>query len=219
MPADYREFGDRWQLLNPDWSVILWDIDSLIDEGSWFNAEVLADLRRRDRGRRGIEFYVQAADVLDYELLYKYGGVYVNTDIDPIRSLAEMDTIHEVEGKTWLAREDSEFVVNAAMGAAAPEDVFFAEVIAALGPRYFNNPYGEMNQTTGPRLLTDVWRMWKSEFHPVIAMPVEAFNPFHWRTIEPGGDAFGRSVPLDTIGVHHWGHKKDGRTNVIESWT
>jgi hypothetical protein len=219
MPEEYIEYGDQWAMDNRDWSVVNWDIDELIRDGDWLNSEVLTDLVRRDQGRGGIEFYVQAADVLDYELLWKYGGIYLNCDISPARTLEDLDLIHGTLGSAWVAREDETFVVNAAMGAPGPEHPFFGEVINQLGPRYFSNPYQEMNHATGPRLLTDVWSTWKDQLPPVIALPVVAFNPFHWRTIPKGGDAVGRPVPLETIGVHHWGHKKDGRTNHIESWT
>lgn len=210
MPADYRRFGERWAELNPDFEIHDWTEDEILAE-SWRNRDVIDDLYRRDAGRRTIALFAQVADVVDYELIFRFGGVYVNADIEPIRPLELMDAFYEPAGRDWVAREDERYVVNAAMGGAAGSP-FFGDVIDRLGPRYFAEPGGPMNRTTGPGLLTDV----VADHPDVVQLPVVAFNAHHWRTIRRGSDASGRKIPREAIGVHHWGHRRDGRSNRIE---
>jgi mannosyltransferase OCH1-like enzyme len=205
----------EWGNMNPDWTCALW-LQHEIEDSKWINQPVLDHLRERDDRRGSIEYAVQVADVVGYELIYQFGGVYLNVDIEPVRSLAVLHDLYVPEGESWVAREDDMFVVGAAMG-GSPGDPFYGSVIEALYDRYFAAPYDEMNQTTGPRLLTDVWRSWRSR---VTALPVVAFNPWHWSTIPPGGTAEGRGEPPSgTIGIHHWGHRQDRRTNRIEGGT
>lgn len=216
MPARYAKYGWRWQELNPDWSVNDWSEEAIRSE-HWTNQAVIDHLYQRDDGRNSIELAAQVADVVGYEILWRYGGVYVNVDIEPVRSITDMEEMYGTEGKAWVAREDADFVVNAAMGAPASGHPFYRTVIDCLGPRYMARPHDEMNQTTGPRLLTGVYRSWTDHDASVVALPTVAFNPFHWSSIEQGGTAEGRELPEATIGVHHWGHRHDGRTNRIES--
>ena len=74
--------------------------------------------------------------------------------------------------------------------------------------------------TTGPGFLTDFVRINTIlDKTPFVVFGKEAFCSVHWKEIEPGGDASGREYPAEAIAVHHWGHKKDGRTNLIEGNT
>jgi len=212
MPAKYQAFGSLWEQLNTGWSVKDWTESELLAI-KWDNQEVLEHLFYRDAEHRTTELFVQVADVLDYELIYRYGGVYVNVDIEPVKPLGYLRRFLAERDQAWVSREDNAFVVNAAMAGRAGHP-FYKMVIDDLYVRYFANPHGEMNHTTGPRLLTDTLRSWSGE--PVVALPVEVFNPIHWKDIPIGGDATGRQVPATSVGVHHWGHRKDQRTNIIE---
>lgn len=218
MPEIYSRFADIWLDLNPGWRIIDWDEASTVDLGLFPDLQpVIDDLYRRDGGRRGIELFVQLADVIGYALVREYGGVYVNCDIQPVQPLPELPD------KAWASYENNEDgrIVNAAIGARGPRDPFWESLLEALPGRYFANPTAEMVETTGPALLTDHARAHPDQIH---VYPVETFNPVHWKQIQPGGDASWWAdginwIGTPTIGVHHWGHKKDGRTNVVEAAT
>ena len=212
MPEEYVIFGQEWQRLNPDYEVVDWDEHCISDFPNLL--PVIDSLYDRDAGRHGIELYVQLADVIGYALVEKWGGVYVNCDMQPVRPLPEMPD------KAWASLENNEDgrIVNAAIGAPEPRDPFWKELLRELPGRYFSSPYAEMVETTGPAFLTDLAHEHPEHLH---VFPVETFNPVHWKQIEPGGDASAwlDSLPSNTIAVHHWGHKKDGRSNVIETAT
>lgn len=214
IPDAYKNFEDRWLDLNPGWRIITWDED--VQEHFPDLKPVFDDLYRRDAGRRGIELFVQLADVIGYALLREFGGVYVNCDIQPIRPLSDLPQ------KAWASYENNEDgrIVNAAIGAPQPQDKFWVELLKELPGRYFSNPTAEMVETTGPALLTDMATKYPFDIY---VYPTETFNPVHWKQIAPGGDASDwisqHNFPEGTIGVHHWGHKRDGRSNVVETAT
>lgn len=218
MPETYKEFGEKWEDLNPGWVVI--------DHGEeiiqlWGDlAEVFNHLYERDAGRDSIELHVQVADVVGYALLREFGGVYVNTDMEPVRPL---------EGRLpegpWASLENNEDgrIVNAAIGSPRSHDEFWEGLLRQLPGNYFANPYAEMVMSTGPGFLTgyNEYFRWNAppEYSRLHVFPTTTFNSVHWKQIETGGDASGFAYPDDAIAVHHWGHKKDMRTNLIEGAT
>lgn len=210
MPEKYIDYGEEWVRLNPDYFVVDWNLTALRQFPDL--EPVFDDLFERDAGRLGIELYVQIADVMGYALIERYGGVYVNCDMQPVRALPELPD------KAWASYENTLDwrIVNAAIGAPAPGDPFWKSLLHHLPERYFSRPGAEMVEQTGPAFLTDHARANPDQLH---VFPVETFNPVHWKQIEPGGDASGFSYPEGTIAVHHWGHKKDGRSNHIETAT
>lgn len=210
MPDEYRRYGTQWEKYNPGWTVIDWDITAL----EFFPAlrPILESLAERDAGRNGIEYFVQVADVFGYAILEKFGGIYVNCDIQPVRPLPELPL------RAWASYENHEDgrIVNAAIGSPQHGDVFWWSLLRAMPERYFANPTAEMVETTGPAFLTDFAATRPDQLH---VFPTETFNPVHWKQIAPGSNADGFDYPAETIGVHHWGHKRDGRSNTVETAT
>ena len=210
MPQQYVEYGRKWEELNPGWEVF--------DHGEeiiqlWGDlAPIFNHLYERDGGNDSIELHVQVADVVGYALVREFGGVYVNCDMEPVRPMEA-----RLPEGPWASYENhSDFrIVNAAIGAPRPHDPFWEELLAGLPERYFSRPYDEMVMSTGPGYLTD-FAVGHPELH---VFSKNVFNSTHWGEIAPGGDAVGRPYPDDAIAVHHWGHKKDGRTNTIEANT
>lgn len=212
MPEQYEMYGWQWQDLNPGWQVVTWDERVLVDFPDL--QPVFSDLYRRDAGKRGIELYVQLADVVAYALIERWGGVYVNCDMQPVRPLPDLPET------AWASYEnETEWdVVNSAFGAPQPGDEFWQNVLRRLPQKYFASPAAEMVLTTGPALLTEQARLRPDLIH---VFPVQTFNPIHWNRISEGGDAseYLDQLPPETIALHHWGHKLDGRTNYVESGT
>lgn len=214
MPEAYRQYGEEWQRLNPSWTVRLWGQEHL-ELFPQLHA-VFASLFARDAGRQGVELCVQIADVMGYAIVERFGGVYVNCDMQPVRPLSALPKVSHA----WASYENYEDgrIVNAAIGSPEANDPFWEELLRGLPARYFENPTAEMIDTTGPAYLTDV-----AQAHQELltVFPVPTFNPVHWKQIPAGGDAteFMADLPSETIAVHHWGHRKDQRSNRVETGT
>lgn len=213
MPEEYAEYGHQWALLNPGWTLRMWEESDIAEFPTL--SRIFDDLYLRDAGRHGIELYVQMADVMGYAIIEKFGGIYVNCDVQPIKPLPTLP-----EG-AWASYEnESEWdVVNAVIGSPGPHNEFWYSLVAGLSNQYFANRLEEMVVSTGPRYLTK-----KALEHPrlIHVFGVNVFNPVHWSRVERGGDAsslIAQGLPEETIAVHHWGHRKDLRTNHIESAT
>lgn len=213
IPDNYAEFGIQWEELNPGWKHILWTEETILEQGV-INKDVWDDLAIPAEGHRidEIALATQRADVIGYELVYKYGGLYVNTDIQPVRPLSVLfDNYPEALEYAAAPMEDAEFVVNAALWAPQPGMLFWQQCVEYLPLRYNNYPRTAfMNERTGPHLLT---QMHHSLPGTLLTLSKDTFNPIHWRDVEYGQDAkfYWADLPMDTVAVHHWGHRKNQR--------
>jgi inositol phosphorylceramide mannosyltransferase catalytic subunit len=213
MPARFRAYGQAWRDLNPECEVTDWSWHNL--PADLANGDVLDDLRRRCTRGDSIELATALADVICYDLVFRFGGVYLNCDIEPVRPLPGQMT----DGAPWASMEDQVHVVNAAFGGAAGSEPWRLVVEELLPARYWRLRAAgeeEMNQLTGPHLLGELLAVAPGCLR-VFAR--ETFCPLHFLQIPEGGTAEGLwapgHLPPGTVGVHHWDHRRTGRSNVV----
>lgn len=212
MPDRYKQYGELWKELNPDY--ILWDwTEEEVFDSEWTNRDVLHDMYNNSKkpGADLIAYYTHVADVIDYDILYRFGGWYFNTDIKPIKSL-------EGTQKVWpaLAMEDDIHPVNMAMFSPESGNEFFNLVNRLLGPRYFSMPGAFMNASTGVQLLQEaVSKYWGHIYY----YDRNVFNPIHWAEFNYGEyPDTEREYPEETIAVHEWLHRTNQRgQRVVET--
>ena len=78
LPSEFEPYQESWRVHHPGWELKLWGEDNLP-----------ADLRRPevyDTARQPVE----RADILRLELLWRFGGVYVDTDFECLKSIEEL---------------------------------------------------------------------------------------------------------------------------------
>ena len=73
VPAELKPFQKLWQLLHPDWEYHLWTQDNI-------DQLPLTNRRFIDAAQNPAE----KADLLRLELLYLFGGVYIDMDFEPL---------------------------------------------------------------------------------------------------------------------------------------
>lgn len=201
MRRELVEFGKTWE--RHGYAVKLWTEDNLPKlRNQWIYDEIAIRGVNTGGGVPELGVWVQRADVVSYELIYEFGGIYANTDMECLRSL---DPI--LEGVTAFAgMEDGEFLSNALMGCEAGNP-FFGHLIDELAIRYRELPGEPMNGVTGPHLLTKCRR---EDPAGLTVFPKEFFNPvlFDGESMRQEWGEFPESYC-----VHHWGHTRDRWTH------
>lgn len=209
MPARYAEYGELWEEMNPEYTMWDWTEDEIMDS-SWANRDVLHDLYTKSQqpGADLVAYYTHVADVVDYELVHKYGGWYFNTDLKPIKPLS---TLTFNKAAAAFANEDDVHAVNMAMYAPRGNAIF-SKIIERLPGRYFGMPGAFMNATTGVQLIMDVLNSLDSEMFPVHRFHRNVFNPIHWSEFNYGEyPDIEREYPEETVAVHEWLHRTNQR--------
>jgi len=195
MRRELVEFGRTWE--RHGYELKLWTEANL---PRLRNELVYEEIARRGVNTGGgvpeLGVWVQRADVVSYELIYEYGGIYANCDMECLRPIP-------LEGiSAFAGYEDGEFLSNALMGCEAGHP-FFGAVIDELLPRFWEMRGEPMNGVTGPHLLTWVNRTNPGLLH---VFPKAAFNPVLY-DIESMRTEWDDHP--DSYCVHHWGHTRD----------
>ena len=82
MPEAYRQWSKVWQEIHPDWKYILWTESSVKE----YFKNGISNQKMFDRALSK-KNYAMMSDILRYEILYEFGGVYLDTDCVPYESL------------------------------------------------------------------------------------------------------------------------------------
>ena len=182
MPAREADFGHRWQMLHPGWTVRTWR--------EW-NMPALRNQDLFDAATHPAE----QADLARLELIHSYGGVYVDTDYEPLRPLD--DLLAAVD--CFLAAEDERWIAVGIFG-AAPRHPFIGKLIddVRLSAADRDRP---INERTGPKFMTAAYHEW-CERNPgadVTVFPAALFYPYHFTELERAGESF-----PEAYAVHRW---------------
>lgn len=175
LPARFRAYIDTWHLHHPHWEFKLWTEDNLFP---LINQDQFLAARSR----------AQQADIARYEVLFRIGGVYLDTDFECKKSLDPLVT--DLQG--FAAEEDDNMIAIGIMG-FRPKHQLLQEVISAL-PSWFvktSNPV----LSTGPGLFshfargrTDLMIFDRTLFYPV------HYSGRQWAN------------PDNAYAIHHWAH-------------
>ncbi len=190
IPDEPRRFGATWLAQNPGWTMHTWrewDLPPLRNQGLFDDANSQA----------------ARADLARYEILLRFGGVYVDTDFE---ALAGLDTVLD-EVECFAASEDGRWVSTGIIG-AVPHHPFFEELVAELPRSLAAGANKPPNQVSGPYFVTrqlERFRAEHGESKPVVVFPPELFYPYHFSEPERRHDRFDGAVA-----VHHWAHSWAG---------
>lgn len=131
----------------------------------------------------------QESDLVRLEVLYREGGIYLDSDVELIRPLDDL-----LELKVFAGYEDEDFLCNAVIGAerGLPEVL---EAIKFLVRAIKRSKRGSPN---GPKALT---RAWKGK-NDVSLFPPHVFYPYLYNEPERAQEDF--MINPETRAVHHW---------------
>lgn len=167
-----------WEHHHPDWTVRTWTETNLPP----LRNQHLFDETPSYAGR---------ADVVRYEMLARYGGVYIDADFE---AFAPIDPL--LEGVTaFAAKEDDHWVANGIMG-ASPGHALLERIVAAVA----SSPPGPPNVRTGPKFLTHfLERLNESDRLDFTIFPPPIFYPYHFTEPERAAGPF-----PGAYAAHHW---------------
>lgn len=188
MPAEYVAFGETWRRHHPDWEFRTWtDSD-------------LPTLTHPDAFERCRNFG-EASDVLRYEVLHQFGGVYVDTDVECLQPIDQL--IERVSAFAGYARPN---VVGSAIVGAVPGHPAITKTLEVVCEGAGSGP---QVQATGPVALTGVLE----EADDVELFDRATFYPLDYWQI-PFSD-MGRADLGESYAIHHWHATWQTRENLM----
>ena len=85
---EYTVWFESWKLHHPDWEIRWWhdeDVRSMVERGELINVDRF----------NAASNYGEKSDILRYEILLRYGGLYVDTDMECVSSFEALHSSRE----------------------------------------------------------------------------------------------------------------------------
>lgn len=140
-----KKWQASWKIKNPTFQYMLWT-DHIIRKIPIKNRETLASCSN----------FSEKSDILRYEILYKYGGVYVDTDMECLR---EIDTFLKNENFIvckQIPEEETGDKVCGAFLAAEKKHKLIGKLVEGIRNRNHTHGNESADKKFGPRYISDV---------------------------------------------------------------
>lgn len=178
-----------WKEKMPEYQFIEWnetnlDLDKISQESEYF-----AECRKRN-------LYAFMADYLRIKILYEQGGIYIDTDVQAIKSLDPL-----LDRDLILGYEECTIdVVNKQIGTgfiASEKGNWFIEKIY----NFYNNDIMNSEMFIIPVIMTDIYnKLSEEEKRKIEILPKEYFSPYD----SGGGKKFSTDLITDNTYAIHW---------------
>lgn len=176
VPNEYEEYWERAHELHPGWDFRTWQ--DPIDPDGFESAHLWPH----------VESGAQLAGLVRLEVLWRFGGVYLDMDVEPVRSLEPL-----LQTSGFVCWEDERVIPDAVLGFEPGHSAVRECLDRALEMDPAAGPWA-----TGPGITTAVLK----HRTDVLALPPACFYPYHYTEPERGGENFG--VRPWIYGVHRW---------------
>ena len=202
LPKHYDQIIESWKIHHPDWEFKLWTDD---DIGS-FPLETKESIHEaKNHGQR--------SDILRYEILYRYGGLYVDTDF---MCLKPHDILHHT--CDFYTAMGDRLVYNGIIGSAPKHPIIQACINDINRIKKFSQSVGGIVGQTGPRLIMKaVSNHFSRSIDGAIVYPAVYFYAFpssmrtrYWRSQD--FNVVKPHISEDAFAVHLWALSWTGRS-------
>lgn len=145
--------------------------------------------------------YGGKADILRYELLYRYGGVFLDIDFEVTQDLSPLHAAYEFYCCLMPSTRIS-VISNGVIG-SIPGHPILRHCLDSLG-KHRKDPF--VLERTGPILFQSSFYAIAREMldRPIIALPKSFFFPIDATKIVPSRKEILAAVLPHTFGIHHW---------------
>ncbi len=192
MPDSVLATRQTWIDRHPDWEFRVWRLEDL----DW--------LRNRSLFDRSAP-YSQKSDFARYEVVHRFGGVYLDTDMECLRPLDSL-----LAGCEFFAGREPNGKLGSAIFGAVPSHPIPRQMIERLPASCLVHRREPLSHSTGPLLLTRVVRdgAWEGR-EGIRIFPPAYFFPYS------GGEVWRRrEVFAHAYAAHHWQHSWKGQRGV-----
>ena len=195
MPEKFKNYTQTWKNLNPDFEIKVWSEKELLN----------LNLENEELFNTPNMSFSEKSDIARYELLYKFGGVYCDTDFLPLKPINEFleqfkENVLTFKIKGCLG------TVGAILISKEPHNEIFKDLIMSLPENYKNNIDKGVLRRCGPVYLDNILSKHEGKF---LSLGNEYFYPYGPRN--PDRKIF-ESMSYDelkltfpkAIAVHQW---------------
>ena len=223
LPEFCVQLRETWYVHNPSWQGILWtdneenykygflatSIEQLYDvlkDGT--SQRIVFDVRSLSlvhrRAYEDTQNFGERSDILRYEILYMFGGLYVDTDFECLKSF---DLLHAAcDFYAGIGYSKTYGLLNGLIGCVAGDTIIKTCIEGLVGKAHDGDASSIIGRT-GPGLLTrSFFKAIRSGYQGVaVGFPVTTFYPLpNWDRGNKDADAIKSWICPESYGLHYW---------------
>lgn len=179
VPDDLKRCMESWKNKLPDYEFVKWDFSKFDKNSSVWVREAFDNKK-----------YAFACDYIRLFALYNYGGIYMDMDIEVLKSFNEL-----LNQKRMMARErPDEMWIEAGCFGAEKGEPFLAKCLDYYTDKHFINENGVFEDTPLPRIMSKVYE--ENQF---------SFKLYDWHAFTNKSYYTGEiSTTKDSFAIHHF---------------
>lgn len=192
LPGYAQQFVDKFVALHPEWLVLLWR-DQDVEDTELVDQKVTEKIK-------SCAVFAMKADVLRYYLLWRFGGVYLDIDMEPVHCLTPLIGFLNLLNVSLAVSHESDFDLQAYTNAAI---ISQSQDLAMKYTSEFaleSDPAKPANIATGPYCLGKGIREAAKDDWRYVFLPTNFFYPVYFRKKRILGD----DEREDVYCIHHW---------------
>lgn len=195
MPEKYKRLAETWKTLHPDWEYKLWtleDVKSLnLENQHIFDTSTNWGMK---------------SDIMRYEILKKFGGLYVDTDFECVKPFDDLSDLQFYTGIGY----DGKLQLYIGLIACVPNHPIMEQCVFSLKREYNGTKGSIICNVTGANHFTQSFlkvvnlqsKLDENLNEGIVAFPQDYFYPFpnNKRTETNAYDY----VKPHSYAIHHW---------------
>jgi len=164
MPDKYKRLQQTWIDKNVGWEYKLWT-DKDVEEFGLENSEIFNKLTNLG----------SKSDIFRYEILYRFGGVYVDTDFECVKSF---DNFTHLDLFTGTGQMSNPSIFNGLIG-CCKENKMIKRLIENIKLDGDNNNWNDIMKMTGPDYFTEeLYKYIEENDDKIVVYPTSYFYSF-----------------------------------------
>lgn len=178
-----------WKEKLPEWEIKEWNENN-------FDIDSCAYIKQAYENKK----YAFASDYVRFAVLYEYGGVYLDTDVELLKKIPE-----QMMEDTGFAGVECNFKINSGLVfACEPKNKLVKEILESYQEKKFVSEDGSLNTTTVVEYVTEIFKKhgFKEDGTEQI---IDGFHIYPWEYF-CAYDFITRefSITENTVCIHHY---------------
>ncbi len=199
MPEEYQKNIEGWKRLNPGYEIRCWNED---------NYDFGKVPYMKEAYQYGGDHLMFATDFARLDVLYRYGGIYLDTDVELLKPLDDV-----LYNRAFIGEEENAQLNSGSAIGAVPGHAMIQNLMQCYGSRHFMKEDGQPQRTYNTYhetkcFIENGYRMVNSyqKVCDMVCFPREVFMPICFAGME---DCFSdRTISVHRINPeHHLMHK------------
>lgn len=197
IPEKFKQYQITWQHHHPDWEYKLWTDNDI------------AQLHLENQQAYDLAInYAERSDIARYEILYRFGGLYVDTDCQCIQSFDELHHCYDfyagIEFPAMAMFLCPIIIPNALIGSCAGHQIMRTCIDMITAKIKTNSQESDIVVKTGPVLFTTAILsiIQKASSTTDIIFPATFFYPIDKKIKDKA--LIQKCIKPETFAIHHW---------------